>query len=61
MKEAEVKAELLRMNLKWEDFMEWMRGRTYSKDANGNDVYHKHDVDAFITEKYTGVVDPDWD
>lgn len=57
MNETEIKSILAHWNLKWDDFIKWMTGRTFTKDDNGNAIYYEIDVRAFIRSK---IIKTDW-
>lgn len=48
MTEQKVKELLEKEELKWEDFMQWMQGRTISEDKNGNAIFNNIDVVRFF-------------
>ncbi len=50
MNEQEVKSELAKYDLAWNDFLEWMIGQTYSCDQ-GKAIYYYDDVERFILKK----------
>jgi hypothetical protein len=61
MNEKQVKAELAKYDLNWDDFLEFMIGQTISSDPNGNTIYWARDVKKFIITSITNIEPQDFD